>query len=337
MSKSNITIKDIASLCNVSTATVSRALRDDEERLVTPRTREKVLSACEKLGYQTNRAARRLRTGQTYVIAFVLNRSDPSDRFARQLMLGITDRLSKSDFHLVVIPEHEISPLGSIQYLAERKVCDGAILTHTLTEDARVAWLADQNLPFVTHGQTDSPQAHDFVDFDTEAFMQLAFQQFDPQVSERVGILLPPRYITFAKRLETAFLACLEQKNGAGFRWKGEIISGVTTESDPDELKEWAKQAIGRFDGLIVPNDAVLAAIVTGMEETKRAVDTDCRIICKTLGMNSLHLPKGVISLHEDLYQSGYELGNVIIDRIEEPRAPARQVLIPPIPQVVAQ
>lgn len=331
----NITIREIASFCNVSTATVSRAL-GEEGHLVKPATRDLVLSACEKLGYKTNRAARRLRTGQTYVIAYVLNRSDPSDRFARQLMLGLTDRLSKSDFHLVVIPEHEISPLGSIKYLAERQVCDGAVLTHTLTEDVRVSWLADQKLPFVTHGQTDGRQRHDFVDFDTDAFMKKAFEQFDSRALKRVGILLPPRYITFSRRLETAFLACLEQ-GGADSRLMGEIVSGITTESDQTELKNWAAQNVSRFDGLIVPNDAVLPALMAGMEETKLTVGTDCTIICKTLGMNSFHLPRGVISFHEDLYQSGYELGNVIIDRIRNPESPTREVLIPPVPQAIAK
>ena len=61
----NITIKDVAQLAGVSTATVSRALNRDPS--VKAETQQMIEDACTRLGYSSDRAARRLRTGETRV------------------------------------------------------------------------------------------------------------------------------------------------------------------------------------------------------------------------------------------------------------------------------
>ena len=46
------TIRDVAKLANVSTATVSRILNQDTRYKITPETRARVLAAVEELGYR---------------------------------------------------------------------------------------------------------------------------------------------------------------------------------------------------------------------------------------------------------------------------------------------
>ena len=59
-----ISIKDIAKECNVSVATVSKALNDHDD--ISAATKDKVRKAAQKLGYTTNVAARALKTHKTY-------------------------------------------------------------------------------------------------------------------------------------------------------------------------------------------------------------------------------------------------------------------------------
>src|SRR4051794_40793269 len=61
------TIIDVARLANVSPATVSNALNGRTN--VDDTTRERVLTAVQKLGYTPNLRARRLRTGRADTIA----------------------------------------------------------------------------------------------------------------------------------------------------------------------------------------------------------------------------------------------------------------------------
>ncbi|MBR2577965.1 MAG: LacI family DNA-binding transcriptional regulator, partial [Erysipelotrichaceae bacterium] len=55
-----VSIKDIAKECNVSVATVSKALNDHDD--ISGPTKDKIRKAAKKLGYRTNVAARALKT-----------------------------------------------------------------------------------------------------------------------------------------------------------------------------------------------------------------------------------------------------------------------------------
>src|SRR6202011_2691743 len=65
---------DVARLASVSTATVSYVLNKSEGRRISPRTREAVYRAAEKLGYRANAAARNLARGKSGVVLYVVPR-----------------------------------------------------------------------------------------------------------------------------------------------------------------------------------------------------------------------------------------------------------------------
>ena len=62
---------DVARLASVSTATVSYVLNKSEGPRISPRTREAVYRAAEKLGYRPNAAARNLARGKSGVVLYV--------------------------------------------------------------------------------------------------------------------------------------------------------------------------------------------------------------------------------------------------------------------------
>jgi len=68
--KMQITIVDIAKELNVSHSTVSRVINNRTDRFISERTRQRVLDACRKMGYQPNTSARALVTGKTHRIGF---------------------------------------------------------------------------------------------------------------------------------------------------------------------------------------------------------------------------------------------------------------------------
>jgi len=80
-----ITIKDVAKVAGVSTATVSRALSNPDS--VTASTRNQVLKAASDTGYQINIAARNLRSQKTgAIVVFVPGLSNP---FFSHILAGI--------------------------------------------------------------------------------------------------------------------------------------------------------------------------------------------------------------------------------------------------------
>ncbi len=69
MKKASVTIRDVATLAKVSTATVSRVLNDDPK--VSAEARLKVRGAVESLSYRVNQVARSLKTRSTRTIGVI--------------------------------------------------------------------------------------------------------------------------------------------------------------------------------------------------------------------------------------------------------------------------
>lgn len=79
------TIRDVAKEAGVSIATVSRALNGNTH--LAGATRQKVLAAADKLGYQKDRLAAAMRTGRTGAIGLVLG--DVMNPFYAMLALSL--------------------------------------------------------------------------------------------------------------------------------------------------------------------------------------------------------------------------------------------------------
>ena len=84
------TIGTISEVTGLSLATVSRALSGSEA--VLPETRDKVLAAAKKLNYVRDRAAVRLKTGKTWVVALIMDRRDVNQPAFKDLLLGLKKR-----------------------------------------------------------------------------------------------------------------------------------------------------------------------------------------------------------------------------------------------------
>ncbi|AYM01655.1 LacI family transcriptional regulator [Levilactobacillus brevis] len=94
------TIKDIAKLTGVSTATVSRVLAN-KTAFFSESTAQKVQTAATELGYQKNTAAAELVTRHSHVIAAVVNSTKTN--FASQIIEGIQAEAHRYDLNVIIL------------------------------------------------------------------------------------------------------------------------------------------------------------------------------------------------------------------------------------------
>ena len=97
------TIRDVAELAGVSTATVSRVF--SESTVVREDLREKVRSVAKSLNYRPNRLARNLRTRRTQAVGVVI--PDIENPFFTSVVCGIEDVLRKADYSLLLANSNE--------------------------------------------------------------------------------------------------------------------------------------------------------------------------------------------------------------------------------------
>ncbi|MDP2790791.1 MAG: LacI family DNA-binding transcriptional regulator, partial [Rectinemataceae bacterium] len=98
MKKPNVTIRDVAALAEVSTATVSRVLNDDPK--VSEEARRRVRGAVESLSYRINQVARSLKTNSTRTIGVIAPALDSV--FFMLLAENLERELSKSGYSIFV-------------------------------------------------------------------------------------------------------------------------------------------------------------------------------------------------------------------------------------------
>ncbi len=119
-----VSIKDVAKLAGVSTATVSRALANPDK--VQDKTREKVLAAVRKTGYVTNSLARSFRTSRTRTIVVLV--PDITNSFFSNIIQGI-EQVARSNNYRILLGDMQNDPDNARAYgeLCAQRQADGLI------------------------------------------------------------------------------------------------------------------------------------------------------------------------------------------------------------------
>ncbi len=151
--KKEITIYDIAAKLNISTATVSRALRDDPA--VNIKTKKKILDLAEQFGYQTNHFARNLRNRQTNTIGVIIPRIN--SYFMATVIAGIEQVANAAGYNLLISQssdsfEREVS---LVKTMFNNRV-DGLLVSVSYDTNglAHFEKFAEKNIPVIFFDRT---------------------------------------------------------------------------------------------------------------------------------------------------------------------------------------
>lgn len=191
------TIRDVAKYAKVSVGTVSNVL--NHSPLVRPDTRERVLAAIEALNYHPSAAARSLNTQLTETIGLVRTelrhsgKPNEPDPFVLDLIDGVsmaaTDTGIGLTFWTVPVGPGE---LKLYQRLVRGRQVDGLILFAIREHDPRVAFLKQENFPFVVFGRCNGEQDVHWIDVDGAYGIELAVQHLVELGHNRIAYVSPP-------------------------------------------------------------------------------------------------------------------------------------------------
>jgi DNA-binding LacI/PurR family transcriptional regulator len=132
------TLKDIAAMAGVSTATVARVLHNNG--YVAPRTRELVERAIAETGYQINAVAQGLRRQRTYTVGHVLHSIIPNQFFAA-VAEGVEDVASRHECAVLMMTTHgdAARERKAVETLIQRRVDAIIFTTATHVDNVRLA------------------------------------------------------------------------------------------------------------------------------------------------------------------------------------------------------
>lgn len=161
------TLKDISGKLGLSVTQVSRALNGHDD--VNEDTRLRVQKAANELNYHPNISARKLATGRSGLVGFVLpdSPSRPTDGLFVQMIGGLSRYFSERGLMFVL---HMCDPKEDFVRVHERLInggsLDGFVLVEPQIGDRRIAFLQKKNVPFVVHGRAELGPSYPFFDID---------------------------------------------------------------------------------------------------------------------------------------------------------------------------
>jgi LacI family transcriptional regulator len=153
-----ITIADVAVRANVSTAAVSKVLRNAYG--VSPAMQTRVREAMAELGYRPHAAARGMR-GQTYTIGMML--PDIRNPFFHEILEGLSKQLDGTDYQVFIGPggSEAASQAHIMNSMIDRRM-DGLILVAPMGHRRDLEETA-RSVPMVVIGRHDRSPDYDAV------------------------------------------------------------------------------------------------------------------------------------------------------------------------------
>jgi len=168
-----MTVKEIAKICGVSVATVSRVFNEPEK--VREDTRKLVLEMSKKYGYSPHSVAKSLRERRTGIYALTVLSSIErifEDSYVSKFLRGAVTYFSENDLKLVIDVFAKVDDIDELisyyRQLVSSRSIDGVILMDLKNDDPRVALLNDMNFPYICVGRNNN---NNFVFVDSDNYL----------------------------------------------------------------------------------------------------------------------------------------------------------------------
>lgn len=308
------TLKTLAEATGYAQTTVSRALKDDPKIAIA--TRQRVASAAREIGYVPDRAAQRLRTGRTNVIAFVSSPHAEIIGFRGSMMAGLSEELKGTAYHVTMTPyDTDANPMRPIQNIVRNRLADGLIFSGTQPRDQRVDYLLETGFPFVTHGRTDGAGGHAWCDYDNGRFVELALERLAGQGCRKVVLFRPAPDLTYARHMTEAAV-----RAGARLGLTVTHPRSATLSSRASEIHDLVVRQItsgSAPDAYLCPGEVPALAVIAAIEDCGCSVGGDIAVLAKqTSSVFDLIRPR-IDTIYEDLHAAGASLGRLLLRRID--------------------
>lgn len=315
------TLKSIAFITGYSITTVSRALKDAPD--IGKEAKQRVRLVAKQIGYRPNRAGVRLRTGKTNVISLVLNTEEEIMGLTSQMVIGISDVLRDTPYHLVVTPYSlRNDPMDPVRYIVETGSADGIIMSRIEMKDRRVRYLTEAGMPFATHGRTEMGIEHPWHDFDNERFGRDGVRLLAERGAKRIALLGPPDVLTYAHHMKAGFASGLRET-----RREQVILDSITVDDSLDTLQCAICEVMRspeRPDGILCGSGAAAIATTAGIEQAGLRVGEDVMVVSKQHTNILKRFHRNIDVLNEDIRLAGRDLATCVIRSIEG--VPAREL-----------
>ncbi|MCD7112989.1 LacI family DNA-binding transcriptional regulator [Limosilactobacillus agrestis] len=255
-----VTIKDIAQKAGVSVSTASRALNHNPR--ISEKTRQRIATIAEELGYQPNFNAQNLTRGESNMVGIIFpvtSDTAPANPFHIDLLRGISVALKPIHYEMVVaIAPTTTDLLQSVKSMVEQSKVHNFLVLYTIKDDPITNYLRQNNLNFVVIGHPDKLQDR-FVDNDNVAAGRAA-----------ADYLMDHQQVHHPVFLQSASNWVFEQDRNQGYKqsMKSHHLPTLSWRYSPTGIavKDFIKQH-PQIDSIVCADDLLLVRLIRQLQE----------------------------------------------------------------------
>lgn len=320
------TLRDVALMAGVHTATAARALAENTRHKVAPSTRARVEQAANKLGYMAHAAAAALRTGKSGFVGMLV--PDLANPLFAPMLKSAEERLRTQGWTILIaqVDPHENDRLTALRTLITKRV-DGLILATSQSHDPILTLAAQQKIPTVLINRGLGDRRFPCVVNDDTESMRLSIAHLKTLGHQHLLHLSGPRN-------SSTGLARLEGfKRWAGSKQAVLEASYFTREAGYQAMCAYLqKNPKGcQQTAVVCGNDLIALGAIEAIREAGGHVPADFSVVGHndTPFMDMVSPALTTVHVHTDLM--GQEAADVLVQRMHDPNSavPASRLLNP--------
>lgn len=326
--KEYVTLKDIARIAGVSTATASLALSGDPR--VNVKTRKTVEEIARRLKYVPNEIGRSLRVKKAETIALIFPNT-PHNAFSHpyfvQLLEGISEVLVESNFHLLLsVSPTESDESASYDKILRKRRADGIILWPAPVKDQNIGRIIESGLPLVYLSNWHHDEVYTVARDDFGGAYAAAALLVKAGRKRIVHLTGPRAYQVSIDRL-AGYRQALE---GSGILFDPGLVSeGYFTMEGGYEATARLLEEGARFDAIFAGNDAMAIGAMKRLQESGVRIPEDVAVVgCDNIEMAALTTPP-LTTVHHPMREIGRLSAQKLIRMLNGEPVAEKQTVVP--------
>jgi LacI family transcriptional regulator len=313
-----VSLKDIAAACGVSTATVSKALRDQND--ISDETKDRIKQVADELGYFPNAAARALKTNRSQNLG-VLYEDEAGLGLKHEYFSGVLQGFKKQSellgYDITFINTNKIGRKMSYREHCRYRNFDGVVIVCANYEDPEVIDLMNSSLPVVTI---------DYIHHNCTAVSSNNVQGITDLLHYIIG--LGHRRIAYihgqdhsyvTRERLTAFYRVMEE---SGIRTPDEYVRSARY-LEPEVVEQYTRELLELKEPptcILYPDDTALIGGMNAVNALELKIPDDISIAGYDGTRFSQLLYPRLTTIRQDTDQIGREAAERLVGIIERPK-----------------
>ena len=237
-----------------------------------------------------------------------------------QILSGIALGLEGSPYRMAVHAVRGLADgVATAQRIMDQHLADGVIFSGILSDDPRIACLAEADFPFVTLGRSHGPQVHAHVDVDSDWAAHAATARLIAGGHRRIALINPDGALAYAADRIAGFARALAD---AGLPPCDDLIFAGDLTTGFGRRAALAARALGAT-GFVCVNESTALGALAGLREAGAIIGRTASVIAYDDINASAYFAPPLTTFYLPIEDLGRKLGEFLVRRLggEDPAA----------------